>query len=85
MITSDNFFSQDYIDVANLVIGIYESLPADVTPTSNARAAFAGCIVRAAGHDFMDFRYNADGSTSGGSDGCINFNDPDNAGLRECL
>jgi len=38
-----------------------------------------------AGHDFMDFRYGADGKMTGGSDGCINFNDPDNAGLPNCI
>lgn len=38
----------------------------------------------------MDFRYVADDqgqfvSASGGSDGCINFNDPDNKGVPQCL
>ena len=33
----------------------------------------------------MDFRWNADNTTTGGQDGCINFFDPDNIGLRECL
>lgn len=48
------------------------------------QAAFAGCIVRLAGHDMMDFRYEFntkdDGSQGktvlsqrGGSDGCVNF------------
>ena len=73
------------MDIAKAVIAIYEKLPADVTPSSNPRAAFSGCLVRAAGHDFMDFRINQDNTTSGGMDGCINFNDGDNAGLRECL
>jgi hypothetical protein len=53
------------------------------------KSKFAGCVVRVAGHDFMDFRYSnldLDGSpTSGGSDGCINFKDDDNTGLSECL
>ena len=49
-----------------------------------ADTKIAGCIVRVAGHDFMDFRYSSDSST-GGSDGCINFNDEDNAGLSQCL
>jgi hypothetical protein len=56
-----------------------------VTPSFNPRAAFAGCLVRAAGHDFMDFRINADNTTSGGMDGCINFLDGDNAGLQSCI
>jgi hypothetical protein len=49
------------------------------------QAAYAACIVRLAGHDFMDYRLNADGTTSGGSDGCVNFNDADNAGLEACI
>lgn len=32
----------------------------------------------------MDYR-NESGVVSGGSDGCINFNDPDNIGLADCL
>jgi hypothetical protein len=51
----------------------------------NPRAKFAGCLVRTAGHDFMDFRYGTNGSTSGGADGCINFDDADNTGLSACL
>lgn len=45
---------------------------------------FAACLVRMAGHDFMDYR-KIDGVESGGSDGCVNFNDPDNKGLASCL
>lgn len=34
----------------------------------------------------MDFRWSKDGKKfSGGSDGCVNFKDPDNAGLAQCL
>ena len=39
--------------------------------------------MRTAGHDFMDFR--TDNANPGGSDGCINFNDPDNTGISQCL
>jgi len=53
------------------------------------KSGFAGCLVRVAGHDLMDFRYgnlDEDNSpTSGGSDGCINFMDLDNTGLSACL
>jgi hypothetical protein len=55
-----------------------------ITDTNNDKANFAGCIVRTAGHDFMDFRTN-NGVETGGSDGCINFKDPDNNGLPQCL
>jgi hypothetical protein len=73
------------MSIVRAVISLYEKLSNDVTPSSNPRAAFAGCLVRTAGHDFMDFRINPDNTTSGGMDACINFNDSDNAGLRECL
>jgi hypothetical protein len=42
-----------------------------------------GCLLRTAGHDFMDFR--PDEEHIGGSDGCINFNDEDNTGIQQCL
>lgn len=46
-------------------------------------------MLRLAGHDFMDFRtyMEEDGTvkTSGGSDGCVNFEDADNTGLPQCL
>jgi hypothetical protein len=44
----------------------------------------AACIIRLSGHDLMDFRNNS-GVVTGGADGCVNFNDPDNAGLSNCL
>jgi len=49
--------------------------------------ASAGCWVRLAGHDFMDFRRGPEGNadSTGGSDGCINFSDPDNKGLAQCI
>jgi hypothetical protein len=30
----------------------------------------------------MDYRTD---KSEGGSDGCVNFNDPDNKGLKECI
>lgn len=60
---------------------------------------FAGCLVRLAGHDLMDFRREARvnrrrgrsfvrpgaAKAEGGSDGCVNFEDEDNKGLPTCL
>ena len=37
------------------------------------------------GHDLMDFRFNSDGTATGGSDGCMNFEDEDNMGITACL
>jgi hypothetical protein len=33
----------------------------------------------------MDFRHQTDGTTKGGADGCINFEEGDNTGLSTCL
>lgn len=49
------------------------------------RADFAGCIVRMAGHDMMDFDPTAPAGQQGGVDACIDFTDPDNAGLSFCI
>jgi len=45
------------------------------------RADWVGCLLRFAGHDFMDFRPGM----GGGSDGCIDNEHPDNMGLPDCL
>ena len=57
----------------------------DKKESTQAKTDFAACLVRMAGHDFMDFRWAKNGSSKGGSDGCINFEDGDNKGLPECL
>jgi len=49
------------------------------------RGDFAGCLVRLVGHDFMDYNEGRSGTGRGGSDGCIDFQDPDNMGLKGCL
>merc|ERR1719476_79701 len=71
----------------------YEELVAEVTSKLDGlsdacneaecqKADWAGCVLRAAGHDFMDFN-KATGV--GGADACIDFADDDNKGLAECL
>lgn len=83
-----NFTSQDYMDIAESVNQKYDE--------ADDKNSFAGCLVRLAGHDLMDFRYTfgtkKDGTPNksaieqkGGVDGCVNFNDKDNKGLVECL
>lgn len=46
------------------------------------RGHFIGGIVRLAAHDFMDFDINAAGDELG-SDGCLDFDNPANAGLDD--
>jgi len=60
----------------------HDSLSAECTDAKCPRGDLAGCLVRLAGHDVMDF--NAD-LNNGGADGCIDFTDPDNAGLKGCM
>jgi len=52
---------------------------------ANGQSDFAGCILRLAGHDFMDFvpavARGLPVSQQGGSDGCLDLNDGDNRGL----
>jgi len=64
---------------------LYDQTDATVSPNNNPRGHFAGCVLRLAGHDFMDYRKDSSGKVSGGSDGCVNFLDPDNAGLLDCI
>jgi hypothetical protein len=45
---------------------------------------YAACLLRLEGHDLMDYRKFGK-VESGGSDGCIDFEDGDNAGLQACI
>jgi len=66
----------DVIDVFNTLIPVCDVGGSNGCP----RGDFAGCVVRMAGHDFMDFSKGEHGA-----DGCIDFGDPDNAGLMACM
>ena len=62
---------------------------------SENKGTYAACLLRLEGHDLMDFRrertkmdpskIKRGGGGTGGSDGCVNFKDSDNAGLQACL
>lgn len=82
--TTSSFDKALYKLIVAEVITQYEAVSATVSDNTNLRAKYAGCLVRTAGHDFMDYR-NTNGVLSGGSDGCINFGDGDNTGLADCL
>lgn len=66
--------------VANQAWALY-----DKRDSLQDKTNLAACMIRMAGHDLMDFRWWGNGSTYGGSDGCINFEDSDNKGLPKCL
>lgn len=91
VLTTEEFSSDDYESLVKEIIVVMDALP-----ETKDKTAFAGCLVRLEGHDLMDFRRlnkkNRRGRTrpggpkvSGGSDGCVNFSEGDNAGLPQCL
>lgn len=70
----------DYDNIYKSIENLYNTLPTTCNATFCPQADWAGCVLRMAGHDFMDYK---DGE--GGSDGCVDMEDVDNAGLAECL
>lgn len=71
-----------YRRIVQRVVAMYESLDDGCDEVCCPQADLAACILRFAGHDFMDF----DQATFvGGSDACIDFTDIDNRGLFPCL
>ena len=84
--TQDAASRQTYKNTVADVIAQYQLDDSTVSSNFNPRAKYAGCLVRTAGHDFMDYRKGTvPGAIKGGSDGCINFADEDNTGLADCL
>ena len=67
------------------MIKAYEAVPDVVKDDHQGRGRFVACLLRTAGHDFMDFRHGTAEKKKGGSDGCINLRDDDNEGLEFCL
>ena len=67
----------------------YENLHADIASLADAitdvrdRGHFLGGIVRLAAHDFMDFDGSSVAGNHLGSDGCLDFLHPANAGLSD--
>lgn len=78
--TTAHMTSADYDAVYASVASLYASLSMQCNATFCPQSDFTGCILRAAGHDFMDFK-----GTTGGSDGCLDMHDEDNNGLHDCL
>lgn len=81
--TPSTFTTNDYDDIVTDVNALYDAVDATVSDNYNPRSNFAGCLIRLAGHDLMDYRTDSD--DQGGADGCINFDDADNTGLATCL
>jgi len=69
-------------DVRAAVTAHYKSLPNNCDDAGCPKGDLAGCLVRLAGHDVMDFN---PALNNHGSDGCIDFADPDNKGLHGCM
>jgi len=71
-----------YDDVVRSIHELTESLSDECNADECEQADFAGCVLRMAGHDFMDYDPT---SGTGGADGCTSMENADNAGLAECL
>lgn len=82
--TPADFTVDAYETIARAIIAVYENKDDEPAKGLSGRAEFAACIVRLAGHDLMDFRQGP-GESRGGSDGCLNFDDIDNRGIKECV
>eukprot|EP00971_Amphidinium_carterae_P228732 4537351-Amphidinium_carterae.1 len=78
--TTPSLSCSQYDAIVNTIRSIYLQLDTVCTATNCPQADWAGCVLRVAGHDLMDY---ANGQ--GGSDGCLDLFDADNAGLPECL
>jgi len=68
--------------IRNAVISHHDSLPSRCDNDRCPRGDLAGCLVRLTGHDIMDFNRE---NNNGGADGCIDFQDHDNLGLKGCM
>lgn len=75
-----NMTGEDYHKATEAIFSMLANLDETCNGMSCQRADWVGCALRMAGHDFMDFM---DGT--GGSDGCVDLDDPDNVGLHDCL
>jgi len=71
----------DYDEVVDAMHQIWMSLDTKCDESGCMQADWAGCVVNFAMHDVMDFRDNS----GGGSDACLDFADPSNAGLLSCF
>ena len=93
MLTTQELTTADYDTIVNAVTNKFESIVDNFKspdPRDGRDHHIIGCIVRFVGHDFMDYRTaanNPDGSGKerGGSDACMDLDDDDNNGLRDCV
>lgn len=84
VMTTESMTVADYDAAYDSVASRYNTLPIECNATFCPQADWSGCVLRAAGHDFMDFEGGRFG-TIGGSDGCLDLHDEENNGLHECL
>merc|ERR1719482_870151 len=74
----------DYDAVVARMRRIYDSQSSSCDAKDCEQSHWAGCVLRLAAHDFMDYTGEPQLS-SGGADGCLALIDPDNAGLSDCF
>jgi hypothetical protein len=74
----------DYDAVVASMRQLYDSQSPSCNATHCDQSHWAGCVLRLAAHDFMDYSGDSE-RACGGSDGCWIASDPDNAGLSDCF
>jgi len=73
-----------YDDITRSVRTALRNVDDRCTAKSCPQADWAGCVLRMAGHDFMDYVPGRDEGQSG-SNACTDMSHPDNTGLLPCL
>jgi len=83
VLTTECMTRELYDEAAQSITDLFATLNKICTASECDEADLGGCILRMAGHDFMDFNSTGDGN--GGADACTDMDDEDNGGLPECL
>jgi hypothetical protein len=83
--TTEHLTFSQYDSIVANVVGMYNSINNTCEATYCPQADFAGCVLRIAGHDFMDYTDEGNANEIGGADACLDLHDPDNNGLHECI
>jgi len=82
VLTTESLTLGDYDAIVKSITDGLNSLDSTCNVDTCPQADVAGCILRMAGHDFMDYNKQ---TNQGGSDGCTDMKEEDNAGLQACL
>mmetsp|Transcript_46258 Transcript_46258/g.100570 ORF Transcript_46258/g.100570 Transcript_46258/m.100570 type:complete len:495 (-) Transcript_46258:140-1624(-) len=82
VLTTEEMTAEDYDGIIIAFTGAFDALDQKCEANDCPVADVTGCVLRMAGHDFMDYTPSLD---KGGSDACTDMDEADNAGLSACL